>query len=130
MKLTLFVLSTKAERWRMRKPNTIKKVAFYICHRFHLSSSEQRHQRSCTSTHNPSHSDTNTNTDDKIRCAHDKSNRWWRRGEKNEKINDPNGRVTLKCVKDPFSRKRLSGSGTRLLDYEARDPVPDSEPRQ
>ena len=26
-------------------------------------------------------------------------------------------------------KRSVSGSGTRLLDYEARDPVPDSEPR-
>ena len=28
-----------------------------------------------------------------------------------------------------FNKRSVSGSGTRLLDYEARDPVPDSEPR-
>ena len=29
----------------------------------------------------------------------------------------------------PFAVRSVSGSGTRFLDYEARDPVPDSEPR-
>ena len=29
----------------------------------------------------------------------------------------------------PYGERSVSGSGNRLLDYEARDPVPDSEPR-